>query len=115
MACNNCANWNGGLVCIGCCGPEKVMNMSQLEKRRFKLWYRLNTLCDWQPAMPLASNLEEARLALLLAVKTIYRIGSKDIQIVEKLGEEPIVEREVTPLDEEIYPYGIGPGDFCGF
>jgi hypothetical protein len=60
--------------------------MSQLATRPFKLWYRLSPACAWQPAHPIGSNLAGARIALLLAVKTIYRVNGRDIEIVEHIG-----------------------------
>ena len=60
--------------------------MSQLARRPFKMWWRLNAECAWQPAYPIGNTYADAKVGLLLAVKTIYRIGSKDIEIVEHIG-----------------------------
>ena len=60
--------------------------MAQLARRPFKMWYRLNSECSWQPAFPVGTNYTDAKVALLLAVKTIYRIKGQDIDIVEHLG-----------------------------
>lgn len=61
-------------------------SMVQKARRRFKMWYRLNAECAWQPAMPEGENFADAKIALLLAVKMIYQIKSKNIEIVEHLG-----------------------------
>lgn len=60
--------------------------MSQLAKMPFKMYWRLNAECAWQPAWPIGNNFTDAKVCLLLAVKTIYRIGGNDIQIVEHLS-----------------------------
>lgn len=81
-------------------------------KQRFNLWYRLNSECEWQPAYTEGSDVENAKAALLLAVKTLYRIGSKDIEIVETIGSEAVYP------PKEVYSYTNGypeTGDYCGF
>lgn len=63
--------------------------MVRLEHQRFNLWYRLNEKCGWQPAYTEGTNIADAKIALLLAVKTVYRIGSKGIEIVETFTDTP--------------------------
>ena len=60
--------------------------MSMIAKRRIKMWWRLNSDCAWQPALPEGSSYDDAKVALLLAVKTIYKVPSRDIEVVETLG-----------------------------
>jgi hypothetical protein len=81
MNCINCAKYEGNLICTRRCSKDKV-DMRQ----SFKMYWRLNAECSWQPAWPIGSSYEDAQASLLLAVKTIYRIGSNDIEIVENLG-----------------------------
>jgi hypothetical protein len=71
----------------------------------FKLYYRLTNECSWHEAWPTGPTEEKAAMALLLGLKTIYRVSGHGIEIAREPNGE-LMNR--VKYDESAYPYGYG-------